>query len=853
MLIKSLFKIRSLNKLSLKISKYTKNQNSRTISSLITSLLISSIIISVRQLGNLQFLEVLAYDFIVRIANKTYTDPRILIVEITDQDIENQNRWPLADATFAELIQQLQQYQPKVIGLDIYKDITHPPGTKELQKQLQSNNIIVIQELGSRNNQVSAPDYIPESRIGFNDLLLDIDNVVRRNFIYAQVGKQQYYSFSLRLSLGYLQDNPLVKNKAAKTAPDLQATSEGLYIHNVLVNRLQANSGGYQMQPQEALGVQTLINYQSPEIAKKVTLTEVLDGKIDPNLVKDKIVLIGTTAPSIKDVFDTPYRNNEKTQPGILIHAQMVSQILSLVLDNETQFWFWTETIESLWIVIWAAIGAAIAWRLRHPINIGGAMILSLAILWGTGLILFLNAGWIPLIPPTLSFILTISAIVTYKISYSMSYDALTYLPNRHKFTEEINKFKKRRFRNPEKTSIAVFCLDIDRFKLINRGLGSKTGDHLLQETARSLQNYFDSTTLIARVGGDEFAIAVLDLPDAQAAISIADKIQQKITLSFLLQGKLAKTTMKVGVVFIDNLLDFQGENIFHAAQTAMYRAKAEGKTHSEVFTATMHEAALSYLQLEADLYEAIENQEFELYYQPIISLKTGNLSGFEALVRWNSPKRGFVSPGLFIPMAEETSAIIPLGEWIFKQACEQMYQWQQEFSDCNSLFMSVNLSVRQFEQKNLIETIQNILDTTGLASQNLKLEITESMVMDNVETAIAILEELKLLGIRLSMDDFGTGFSSFSYLHRFPMDTLKVDRSFVSNLSKSTKNKEIVSSIIMLAHNLGMDVIAEGIETTEEKEILQGFNCEYAQGYLFSKPIPKGAISELLQKLSQH
>ncbi|MDJ0636845.1 MAG: CHASE2 domain-containing protein, partial [Xenococcaceae cyanobacterium MO_188.B29] len=335
MLIKSLFKIYSpLTKLNLKIAKYIKKNNSRTISGLIASLLISSVIISIRQLGSLQFLEILAYDFVVQVANKTYTDPRLLIVEITERDIKNQNRWPISDATFAQLIQQLQEYQPKLIGLDVYREISSPPGTEALQKQFQNDNIITIKYLDHGNQQMSTPANIPESRIGFNDLMLDADNVVRRNLIYAEVGEQKFYSFSLRLSLAYLKDHPLLKNKETQNTPDLQATPEGLYIHNVLIKRLQANSGGYQMPPQEAVGFQTLINYQSPEIAQKVTLTEVLSGKIDPNLVKDKIVLIGTTAPSIKDRFDTPYSSNEKTQAGIVIHAQMVSQILSLVLDN---------------------------------------------------------------------------------------------------------------------------------------------------------------------------------------------------------------------------------------------------------------------------------------------------------------------------------------------------------------------------------------------------------------------------------------------------------------------------------------------------------------------------------------
>ena len=862
MFIKPLFKVYTLvTKLSFEIAKYTKNYNSYTISSLIASLLVSSTIIGIRQLGSLKFLEVLAYDLMVQVTSKNYTDPRLLLVEITDRDIENQNQWPIADATIAQLLQKLHQYQPKVIGLDLYRDIAYPPGNEELQKQFHKNNTVVIQYLGRGYNRVSAPSNVPESRIGFNDVVLDFDNVLRRNLIYAQVGEQKLYSFSLRLSLAYLQDNPLVKEKEWKNAHPLKVTPDGIYLGNVFLKRLRANSGGYQMEPQEALGWQTLINYQSPDIAHRVTLTEVLAGKIDPNLVKNKVVIIGTTAPSIKDLFYTPYDGHETTMPGAVVHAQMVSQILSLVLDDGTQFWFWAEAIEGLWIMIWAGAGAAVAWWLRHPLAIAGAAILSLGVLWGIGFGLFLGAGWIPVIPPTLSFILTGSGIVAYKAIYAMFYDSLTDLPNRTRFTEKLNQLKVRSFKTQETSSISVFCLDIDRFKLINEGLGYKAGDHLLKCAAKSLRRYFNSGTLIARVGGDEFAVAVPNLPDAQAAVKIADQLQQDLTLSFLLQGRQATTTLTVGVAFNSveisaeprhGVLNFQAENMLRAAQTAMYKAKAEGKTHSEVFSNTMHEQALSRLQLEADLYEAVENQEFELYYQPIISLKTGKLAGFEALVRWQSPKRGFVSPGAFIPAAEETGAIIPLGEWILQEACHQMYQWQQEFRDYASLFVSVNLSGRQFGQKDLVETIEQILALTNLAPQSLKLEITESMVMDNVESAIAMLENLKLLGMKLSMDDFGTGFSSFSYLHRFPMDTLKVDRSFVSNMSQAAKNIEIVSTIVMLAHKLGMDVVAEGIETLEEKELLKALNCEYGQGYLFSKPISTAAVSQLLRESGQ-
>ncbi len=846
-----------LRRINLGIKKFTKTYNSYTLSSITASILVSCTIISIRQLGGLGFLEVSAYDLMLRASSKNYTDSRLLLVEITEQDIKNQNRWPISDATIAQLLQKLHQYEPKVIGLDLYRDVATPPGTKELQEQLQRTNTIVIEHLGSGNSRVSAPSNVPESRIGFNDLLLDRDSVIRRYLVYFTLAEQQFYSFSLRLSLAYLQK----KTSALKITPD------GMYFNNILLKPLQANSGGYQMNPEEALGFQTLINYQSPNITRKLTLTDVLEGEIEPDLVKNKVVIIGTTAPSIKDVFYTPLPSDDSndaqrtTMPGAIIHAQMVSQILSLVLDNKNQFWFWAESLENLWILLWAGIGTGVAWWLRHPLAIAGGSVLSLSILWGIGLGLFVTAGWIPVIPPTLSFIIAGSSIVAYKAIYALFYDALTDLPNRTRFTEKLNQLKLVKRNKPKNHSITVFCLDIDRFKLINEGLGYKTGDRLLKCAAIKLQRYFKAGTLIARVGGDEFAIAVLNLPDAKAAVAIADKLREDITLPFLLHNREVTTTLTVGVAFNcvamlsieeENEIKFQAENMLRAAQTAMYKAKAEGKTHSEVFTTTMHEQALIRLQLEADLYEAITNEEFELYYQPIISFKTFKLAGFEALVRWKSPKRGLVSPSTFISVAEETAAIIPLGAWILKKACHQMYQWQQEFKDYDSLFISVNLSGKQFGQEDLVETIQQILALTNLAPQNLKLEITESMVMDNIEDAIAMLERLKLLQMKVSMDDFGTGFSSFSYLHRFPIDTLKIDRSFVSNMSRSDKNIQIVSTIIMLAHKLGMDVVAEGIETAAEKDILKTLNCEYGQGYFFSKPMSAAKVSELLTKPCQ-
>jgi diguanylate cyclase (GGDEF)-like protein len=442
---------------------------------------------------------------------------------------------------------------------------------------------------------------------------------------------------------------------------------------------------------------------------------------------------------------------------------------------------------------------------------------------------------------------MTIGSVLASKVVYTAFYDSLTGLPNRSLFTKRLKRIKLQDSHSQGKL-IAILCLDLDRFKLINDGLGYQAGDKLLITTAKRLKAYFQSKVLLARVGGDEFAIALANLDDATEAIEIANQLENELTLPFQLNGQNTYTTISIGIASNKVDREFQPEDLLLAAHTAMYKAKLLGKARHEVFAARMHEQALARLQLEADLREAIQHQEFELYYQPIISLKTGRIAGFESLVRWQSSKRGFTSPGEFIPIAEETGLIIPLGKWILQEACRQMCLWQQQFTNYPSLLISVNLSGRQFSQPNLVEQIAEILKTTGLDKKSLKLEITESMVMDDVENTIILLHQLKELGLQLSIDDFGTGFSSFSYLHRFPMDALKVDRSFVSNMSHSQKNREIVSTIIMLAHQLGMEVVAEGIETEIEMKTLQNLACEYGQGYFFSKPVPAEVATKILE-----
>lgn len=832
------------NKLTIKGWKIKKAKNwlgTYTFSLLLLTIFVTTIILGLRRVGALQGLELLAYDWMVNLHNKNKIDPRLLIVEITDRDIEQQKSFPINDDVIAEVLNKLQQHQPKVIGFDLYREVAYPPGTQALRTELQRDNVIVIQLIGSGNNTLSAPPGVAPEQIGFNDIVIDVeDDVLRRNLMYVQYRAadevREMHSFALRLSLKYLEDRKL----------KFQVHDDYLQIGNAVFPDLEANSGGYQLEALETAGKQILINYRSPNIAQKVTLSEVLAGDVSSELIKDKIVLIGTSAPSVKDIYPTPYKGARGSMPGVLAHAQMTSQILSVVLDGASLFWFWSEWIEGFWVWSWSLLAAIIAWKLRHPLSIIIVGIAGVSGLWGIYSLAFVFGGWIPLIPAAITFSVTIASVIAYKALYNLFYDSLTGLPNRSLFAKQIRELK-RRNRSKSSGFIAILCLDLDRFKLINDGLGYQAGDRILIISARRLQEHLTSKAILARVGADEFAIALKTTEDASEAIKVANHLDKALAVPFKLSQQVIFSSACIGIAFNRINEDFQPEELLQASHTAMYKAKASGKSRHEVYATKMHEQALKRLQLEADLNQAIANREFELFYQPIICLKTGVINGFEALVRWQSPTRGFISPSAFIPVAEETGLIVPMGEWILLTACRQMQEWREQFANARSVMMSVNLSSRQFAQPNLLAQIQEALIVTGLNAANLKLEITESMVMDDVENTIALLERLKELNIKISMDDFGTGFSSFSYLHRFPVDTLKIDRSFVSNMSQGFKNIEIVNTIVILAHKLGMDVIAEGIETQSEREIIHNFDCEYGQGYFFAKPLSSKDATKLL------
>jgi len=422
------------------------------------------------------------------------------------------------------------------------------------------------------------------------------------------------------------------------------------------------------------------------------------------------------------------------------------------------------------------------------------------------------------------------------KLLHNAFYDVLTDLPNRALFLKHLEAAiqQSQRCKN---YLFAVLFLDLDRFKNINDSLGHLVGDQLLTATAKKLAANSRAGDIVARLGGDEFAILLKDIRSVSDATDIANRLQQELSLPLNLNGYEVFTTVSIGIAFSAHSYD-NADDILRDADTAMYCAKGLGKARFEIFNKAMHESALTILQLENDLRRAIKHQEFLLHYQPIITLETGRVTGFEALVRWQHLLRGLIAPAEFIPVAEETGLILPIGDWVLREACRQMREWQLRSRVLRSLTISVNISSKQLSQPALVEQIGQILQQTELEAHSLKLELTESALMENAESAAAMLHKLKAMNIQLHMDDFGTGYSSLSYLHRFPVDALKIDRSFVNRIGVASDNAEIVQTIVTLANNLRIDVVAEGVETVDQFNQLRALGCKYGQGYFFSRPL---------------
>jgi diguanylate cyclase (GGDEF)-like protein/PAS domain S-box-containing protein len=441
------------------------------------------------------------------------------------------------------------------------------------------------------------------------------------------------------------------------------------------------------------------------------------------------------------------------------------------------------------------------------------------------------------------------------RLVHDALHDSLTGLPNRVLFMERLAHAIQVARRNPDMRSALLF-LDLDNFKVVNDSMGHWAGDELLRAVAGRIERCLRGTDLLARFGtekalarfgGDEFTILLMGVKDTEDAVRVVRRVLEELNKPFHFRGQEVYTTASAGISFVDAQSD-DPSKLLRNADIAMYRAKAEGKAGYAIFDDAMHEGAVKRLELETALRQALQRDELLLHYQPVISMKTGGIVGFEALVRWQHPTRGLVSPGEFVPLAEETGLIDPIGSWVLHQACAQLGAWRRAFPQ-RDLSMSVNISSRQFARQDLAAQVKGCLQDTGLPPHSLKLEITESVLLENSQAFEETLHKLQGLGVPLHMDDFGTGYSSLSYLHQLPFETIKIDRSFVQRMGEGARAQELVCSIVQLAKALGIHTTAEGVETQEQFSWLRQRECQHAQGFLFSKPVPALQARQLIER----
>jgi diguanylate cyclase (GGDEF)-like protein len=433
-------------------------------------------------------------------------------------------------------------------------------------------------------------------------------------------------------------------------------------------------------------------------------------------------------------------------------------------------------------------------------------------------------------------------------------HDKLTGLPNRALLRDRIAHAIEKHKRNPD-YNFAVFFLDFDRFKLVNDSLGHEIGDELLVAISDRLAKTMRATDSVStaagsvagRLGGDEFVILADDLKDVKDVGRVAERLLTALGETYLLKGHNVSSTASIGIT--TSAIEYaSGDDMLRDADTAMYHAKAAGKARYVLFDRKMHDQITARLEMENELRHAAERNELVLHYQPMISLIDGGVVGFEALIRWKHPSRGLIPPNVFIPCCEETGLIVPIGEWVLSEACRNLKLWQNSNPSRSNLTMSVNVSGKQVCRPELAQRIRQLLSETGIRPQCLILEITETVVIHSADASVPTLETLKTMGVRLHMDDFGTGYSSLSCLHRFPLTGLKIDQNFVKSAGENRDYAAIVNAIVTLAKNLGMSLVAEGIETADQLALLQAMNCDQGQGFFFSKPLEASAVPEYLE-----
>ncbi len=784
-------------------------------------------------------LELLLFDHGVRATNDQGSDSRLLVVGLTDEDIANYG-WPLPEPILAKLLRNLQAQEARVIGLDLYR---HRVQSQELAEEFKQDNVVSIFKVDEEGKfpDEAKDSILPRSQMGFSDLVIDKDGVVRRSLLFVDStypDTEAFYSFALKTTLNYLNIGH----------HELLAEQDSLKIRDISIPALHKGDGGYQKVDDS--GYQILLRYRdrlSPAI--EISVTEVLENTADPELIKDKIVLIGSINSSIKDYFYTPYSAKQTSHfvmPGVFVHAQIISHLLDIFENDERAVYYFIPVwLEPIFIFSLTILVGYITWDIKRIFyKLVVISILSILILL-TSYTLLLSMVWIPTADLILGVLLSTTLMTGQRLLYQSAYDELTQLPKREVFIRQTTQKLRKIKTQSDISSVNIAFIDLERIKLFNRILGYSTGEKITKKVVDKLKCILPSTSSMARLGDTEFVIFWLT-EDSKDSFCL-EVIQKKLDEPIQFFGKKLILNSHIGVAKSSVINPLNSGQLIQIAHSKMHQSKLSQRSKR----AFSHDRNLnddSYrLSLESHLLEALETKKFELFYQPIVALDTGTISGFEALVRWPQEDGSYASPESFIPVAEEVGLILPLSEWIIETAFCQLSQWKEHFPD-KELTISVNLSGHQFDQDNLLTVIHKALSVSHLRGTDVHFEITESMVMQDMKHAVLLMTQLRKLGIKLDMDDFGTGYSSLSYLHQLPLDTIKIDKSFISRIQYNLRDSAIVNAILGISRSLEMDVVAEGIETATQAQVLRESSCTYGQGYFFNRPLNVTQATEVLK-----
>lgn len=774
-------------------------------------------------------LDLVIYDQYISQINKPLVDNHVIIVDIDDKSLAHLGEWPWSRDTHAQLIDSLLTYQVAAIGFDIlFSENNHSNSVQDTSfaQAIERAGNVVLPMSPSISQIGGTPEVLPQAslaakanKIGHVDFEIDVDGIIRQVYLYAGFQASRWPTFGLALT------------QIAK--PDLNFT------HGTVTY----GEGWTRRHP-------FLINYKTEKNKDRIehySYVDVLNGQVPKEQLKNKIILIGMNATAMGDQFATPISIDHKTMAGVEINAHVIN---SLINNSEVTPLLNSNFILLNLVLLLISLLVMLKTNINHLFSVMLASLLT-SLTVSASLFYLLEIWFPPIIIIAIQVILyavielTKSNFISIKVNtltHSLSHDSVTGLLNENGFTKALEQQLQQ---NPD-IDFQVMIIQIGKFKGVNDLLGSAASERLLNTAKERISNVLSTSAIhFSRYHGSEFALSTELLGETRTK-TLCDSLIDSLSSPYVVDNQHFRLPIFIGTSTYPN----EGENVDEvliSAHSALLRAQEQTLSTYCIYSIDIKQGMQARVKLESDLSKALERNEIEVFYQPQVRAEDGSIVGAEALARWRHPERGLVSPDEFIPVAESTGMIIEIGRWILQQACLQAKLWQNQGYD--EFRVAVNLSPIQFAETNLVDEVLDALKLSELAPEYLELELTESGVVEDIEKAIKTLNQLKKLGVTLSIDDFGTGYSSLSYLKYFPMDRIKIDRSFITEIADSKDAQEIALAIIAMAHSLNMGVIAEGIESIQQQKFLNDNHCEELQGYYFGKPATVEQLGSLLKK----